>query len=129
MPRKAGPPPPCGTPAGYQRHRRDGEEACTPCRKAHTADGRARRHAKKATAVTGPECCCAPCCCDRGGDHCRQAGCPVCIPTTTTETETAVTPEDYCTGTHECGCDDCEQHWADLADIDGETPTGEPLDA
>ena len=27
---------PCGTPAGYQAHRRKGEETCQPCRTAHT---------------------------------------------------------------------------------------------
>ncbi|RSS59550.1 WhiB family transcriptional regulator [Streptomyces sp. WAC01280] len=34
----------CGTRGGYQRHRRNGEEACPPCRQANTdADNRLRR--------------------------------------------------------------------------------------
>lgn len=34
----------CGTRSGYQRHRKNGEEACPPCRKANTdADNRLRR--------------------------------------------------------------------------------------
>jgi hypothetical protein len=32
-----GPPAQCGTPAGYGRHRRHGEEPCEPCRSANTA--------------------------------------------------------------------------------------------
>lgn len=30
------PRPACGTAAGYQRHRRAGEEACVDCKRAHT---------------------------------------------------------------------------------------------
>jgi transcriptional regulator with XRE-family HTH domain len=34
----------CGTRSGYQQHRRDGEDACQPCRQANTdADNRLRR--------------------------------------------------------------------------------------
>ncbi|MFL1444024.1 hypothetical protein [Nocardiopsis protaetiae] len=126
MPRST---PPCGTDRAYHRHYRLSQTPCDPCREAHLAANRARYRAKRDAAAAAPMCACSPCCCDQGGTHCRQAGCPVCITTQITETETAVTPEDYCTGTHECGCDDCERHWADLADIDGETPDGEPLNA
>lgn len=33
----------CGSDAGYKRHRRRGEEACQPCREAHSAYARLRR--------------------------------------------------------------------------------------
>lgn len=37
----------CGTTSGYKKHRRNGEEACDPCKLGHAADARARHAAKK----------------------------------------------------------------------------------
>lgn len=37
----------CGTTSGYKKHRRNGEEACDPCKVGHAADARARHAAKK----------------------------------------------------------------------------------
>lgn len=128
-------PQPCGTAAAWARHRYYGETPCDPCVEAYRAAARKRNRAaraRRAALVRLPGCECDVCCCDRGGSHCRQRGCSACIPPatiTTTPKETAVTSEDHCTGTHECGCDDCEQHWADLASADGETPDGQPLHA
>lgn len=39
------PPAACGTDAGYQRHRRDGEQPCDECREAHTRAEAGRRAA------------------------------------------------------------------------------------
>jgi hypothetical protein len=38
----------CGQPAGYNRHLRAGEEACRPCKTAHTAYRVARHKARRA---------------------------------------------------------------------------------
>jgi len=40
----------CGTDAGYQQHRKNGEE-CDVCRQAHTAEDRRMRHARTAKAA------------------------------------------------------------------------------
>jgi len=40
--------PTCGTPAGYQTHRKLGEDICDPCYAAQSADQKARREARKA---------------------------------------------------------------------------------
>lgn len=42
------PPAACGTNSGYQRHRRNGEEACPECLQAMAAYDRQRKHARKA---------------------------------------------------------------------------------
>jgi hypothetical protein len=47
---------PCGTPAAYDRHRRNGEDACDPCRLANTEQSRrqyARAHGKQPPRDTG----------------------------------------------------------------------------
>lgn len=41
----------CGTPSGYGRHRRNGEDACPPCKQAVNAAVRIRKAAKKAQAA------------------------------------------------------------------------------
>ena len=54
-PKKAPTPDPkgrCGSSAGYQAHRRRGEEACEACRLAHSAADRARKQGK--TGVNSP---------------------------------------------------------------------------
>lgn len=54
-PKKAPTPDPkgrCGSSAGYQAHRRRGEEACEECRLAHSAADRARKQGK--TGVNSP---------------------------------------------------------------------------
>lgn len=40
---------PCGTPAAYRRHLRNGEEACAACRAAHDDANRARLDGDRAT--------------------------------------------------------------------------------
>jgi hypothetical protein len=40
----------CGTGPGYQRHWRDGEPACEPCLKAHSAVSNAAHKARRAAA-------------------------------------------------------------------------------
>lgn len=42
----------CGSPAGYQAHRRRGERACYKCRTAHTAAGQARARGEKTKSPT-----------------------------------------------------------------------------
>lgn len=42
---------PCGTDAGYQRHRYRKEEPCGPCREAHTSYRAGERLEKKLTAA------------------------------------------------------------------------------
>lgn len=48
---ESGPPPrrviPCGTPQGYDRHVRQGERSCAPCRRAHAAVERQRYGGRK----------------------------------------------------------------------------------
>lgn len=36
----------CGTPAGYQRHRRNGENICADCRRAWNHDAQDRRRSR-----------------------------------------------------------------------------------
>lgn len=39
----------CGTDRGYERHRRDKETPCDPCRHAHSEENKRRRHARAAS--------------------------------------------------------------------------------
>lgn len=41
------PPAECGSPSGYGRHRRNGEDACEPCRRAHNARKREWREQRQ----------------------------------------------------------------------------------
>lgn len=41
------PPAECGSPSGYERHRRNGEDACEPCRLAHNARKRQWREQRQ----------------------------------------------------------------------------------
>jgi hypothetical protein len=50
-PRPSGPAA-CGTPGGYQRHRRNGEEVCGPCREARRVDQQDRRALRTRQTVT-----------------------------------------------------------------------------
>ncbi|WP_435109761.1 hypothetical protein [Nocardiopsis synnemataformans] len=60
----------CGTLGAYQRHVRNKESIDRLCRVA----GRLQRP------VTPADLCdCAACCCDQGGEHCRQRGCRFCL--------------------------------------------------
>ena len=49
-PRRAATVAPCGTPAGYVRHRRAGEQPCADCTTANAAYKRARYAARRAAA-------------------------------------------------------------------------------
>lgn len=44
-------PAPCGTTAAYLRHRRNGEEACRPCKNAWTAYANSRRKPKRTRTI------------------------------------------------------------------------------
>lgn len=46
------PPAPCGTDAGWRRHRREGTDPCQPCRDAHSAYMRAYRRRTGLTTST-----------------------------------------------------------------------------
>lgn len=50
----ARPKSPCGTPAAYRRHLRDGEDACIPCRDAHNAAHRAEAEKRRNSAGGSP---------------------------------------------------------------------------
>lgn len=45
--------PDCGTRRGYQRHRRDGEDACERCKTANTAADRRLRETGTSTPMSG----------------------------------------------------------------------------
>mgnify|MGYP001547726925 CR=1 FL=1 len=50
----ARPKSPCGTPASYRRHLREGEDACIPCRDAHNAAHRAEAEKRRNSAGGSP---------------------------------------------------------------------------
>lgn len=45
----------CGSHAGYERHRRNGEPACDACKAAHSKYVIARRQARRADELYGPD--------------------------------------------------------------------------
>ena len=50
----ARPKSPCGTPAAYRRHLREGEDACIPCRDAHNAAHRDEAEKRRQFAAGAP---------------------------------------------------------------------------
>lgn len=69
------PPAPCGTEAGYHRHKRHGEPVCDDCRQEHNAQKRERLSQAKAKADAASACGTR-----RGYHRHRRNGEPACDP-------------------------------------------------